>query len=505
MHIKWSGSRRYWIEIWNQYEGRYDVIKANEAPMWVRKAARMDEDRKKVKGIRCIEGGGLYFMKDEGDLFRERFRLTNPDYARAARYKATQYGMPEKYIYPDVRFPSDHPWFGGIALPRFCSDPLFRVVKKQVLYDGDHFDSSLADHIKLRDYQEQAVSDAVEIGNGIIQAPCGAGKTAIGVGIIAQAQRSTLILVHSTDLLNQWVERLEEWIPTLKGNVGIIGMGKKKIGPVTIGMVQTLSRKTFTELYEIGKQFGMVIMDEAHHAPARSFVEVMAAMPARMRFGLTATPTRSDGLTKFMYWTFGEKVWSITHDELESKKLIDVPRVRLVPTTWSSRTSYGTDDYHNAITELSLCEERNNLMMSILKDCKSSGRKTLVILPRANQCEDMNDLCLLSGIRSHCMIANTSQDDRDSIVQEARKGNVDVIFTCTIADEGLDIPRLDTLLLGTPSGNLSRLEQRCGRIMRPHKEKSSGLIIDIRDAWKPFLSGAKKRDRLYRKLNIQFE
>ena len=505
MHVRWSGKSRYWVEIYNEDKGDYEVLLAKDCPEWVRREANTNEENRKVVGIRCIEGGGLYFMPGEGDLFEDEFRLPNPDYRRHHQFGGNAKYAPEKYVYPTYCFGPEHPWCGGIALPRFCSSRMFRLKKKTVLYDGESIDAKLADHIKLRDYQQEAVSAALLRGHGIVQAPCGAGKTGIGVGIISKAGRSTLILVHSTDLLNQWVERLEEWIPSLKGEVGIIGMGKKKIKPVTIGMVQTLSRKTFAENYEIGKNFGMVIMDEAHHAPARSFTEVMLSMPARLRFGLTATPTRADGLTKFMYWTFGEKAWSISHDELEKKGLIDVPRVRLVPTTWVSRTSYDSNEYNQALTELSLDESRNNLIMDLLKDCSKQNRKTLVILPRANQCLDLNDLCLCAGIRSATMIGDTPQDERDRIVTLARKGMIDVVFTCTIADEGLDIPRLDTLLLGAPSGNLGRLEQRCGRIMRPHKDKKAGLIIDIRDAWKPFESGAKKRDRLYRKLNIQFE
>lgn len=499
MLIKWADRGRYWVEVWNGEE--CNIMKSKEVPAWVRKEAYAHEERKRIPGVRCIQGGGLYFRPGEGEEILQEFRLTNPAWLQAERMRkqGKRVAMPDRWLYPAGRLPIDHPWANGLVLPRFAKTGRFRIVSKEVLYDGSPIDASLADHINLRDYQNVAVARALANGHGVLCAPCGAGKTAIGVGLIAAAKVKALVLVHSGDLAAQWKERIEEWIPGV--SVGLRGMGKDIDGDVVIATVQTLCRKTFTELYGWSKQFGMVVLDEAHHAPAETFVEVMSALACRKRYGLTATPTRADGLTKFLFWTFGDIVWRISHDELERRGLISVPRVREVHTTWT--TARPSDEYTHAVTELTLDEHRNNLIVDMVCSLYNDGRSVLVLSDRVGHCEELTELVSVRGVKGECLVGAVSQKNREAIVARARESEVRCVFATQLADEGLDIPRLDTVVLATPTSSTARLEQRCGRIMRPHPDKHSPLVIDIRDPWAPLRGGMKKRDSLYRKLGIQ--
>jgi superfamily II DNA or RNA helicase len=454
--------------------------------------------RSKLKTVRCVEGGGLYFRPEEGEFFDKEFRVQNPEWVGAIRRGA--YHMPPKWITPSFELPIDHPWAGGLVLPRFCASPMYYVDSIEKLYDGESIDSSMAPEIQLRDYQNRAVNRAVSKGHGILCAPCGAGKTAIGVGIISEIQQKTLVLVHTGDLLTQWRERIESWMPNV--TVGMRGLGKNKDGDVVIATVQTLMRMKFTELYKWASQFGLTILDEAHHSPARTFVKVMGGIPSRYRFGLTATPDREDGLTKFMYWTFGDKIWSISHDELRKLGLIAVPELKKVYTTHGADVPTSTE-YTKAITDLTLDEDRNQLIIDLTSSYFNDGRCILVLSERVGHCEELNEMLKKRGVLSECLVGAVSSKRREEILQRARTADVRVLFATQLADEGLDVPRLDTLILATPASSPAKLEQRCGRIMRGHPDKMTPLVVDIRDAWPKFIGGQRKRDRVYGKLNLR--
>lgn len=503
MHVRWGDRRRFWVEVWNSFAGRYEVMKSKEVPEWVRRSATKNEIDSKTPSVRCVRGGGLYFRPDEGEELLPQFRLTNPKWTQAQKMRKSgkRVAMPPQWLYPCGRLPFDHPWANGLILPRFAKTRAFRITAKDVLYDGTPIIAGLAKGITLRDYQQEAVGVAIDKGNGVLCAPCGAGKTAIGVGLIAEAKVKTLVLVHTGDLASQWRDRVEGWLPGV--SVGLRGMSKDIDGDVVIATVQTLKNKTFMELYEWSKKFGMVILDEAHHAPAETFVEVMSALACRRRYGLTATPSRADGLTKFLFWTFGDIIWRISHEELEGRGLISVPRVRTMHTTWTSARR--GDEYTQAVTDITLDEDRNNMLVDLISSLHNDGRSVLVLSDRVGHCEDLSDLVALRGIRPGCMVGSVPSKRREEIMSLARDGSIRAVFATQLADEGLDIPRLDTVVLATPTSSMSRLEQRCGRIMRPHPGKQSTLVIDIRDPWGPLNGGVRKRDSLYRQLGIIHE
>ena len=151
--------------------------------------------------------------------------------------------------------------------------------------------------LSLRDYQEEAVRALVRHTQGTAVLPCGAGKTVIGAGAIARARQPALVLVHTHDLLEQWRETLRD---ALGVEPGVIAGGSAAPDVVTVATVQTLVNLAPAALAELGARFGALIVDECHHVPASTFRDVVAAMPAFYRFGLTATPERSDGLTPLL-------------------------------------------------------------------------------------------------------------------------------------------------------------------------------------------------------------
>ena len=139
----------------------------------------------------------------------------------------------------------------------------------------------------LRVYQQKAVMEALQKHFGIIVAPPGSGKTVMSLATIAERKQCTLIIVHTKELLNQWVTRITQYLGIPKEEVGIIGNGKEAIKPITVGMVQTLRKR---DLEEISKHFGFLFVDECHHTPASTFLKVVSAFDSYYNAGLKCYP-----------------------------------------------------------------------------------------------------------------------------------------------------------------------------------------------------------------------
>lgn len=501
--IRFMGKSRKYIGYYDSSLDRWHQLYINDCPLWMRVMAsnRYMEDR--MKHVMCVRAGGIYFKPDSEDAIEiaKEFRIVNPDWVTAnnLRKKGKRVPMPDQWLYAAHRLPLDHPWGDGIILPLFCKTNRFWLDIVDRRQKGNPIDVGLADSFAPRGYQQDGIDAAMRHGHGVLRAPCGAGKTAIGVGIIGAAKRKTLILAHTGDLVLQWKSRLAQWLPG--ASVGVYGMGKKEEGDVVIATVQTLTKMRWTELYDWAKQFGVVILDEAHHAPAQTFSFVLTAIPAQLRFGLTATPERADGLTPFLWWSFGKEIWKIDHRSLEHNGLIMVPEFSFIDTMWKPRRE--SEEYGRVVTEMTLDKDRNETIVDIATKCAAEGRSILILSDRVGHCESLAEELIERGIKAAALVGKLSSKRRAVLIEAMNAGELSVCTATTIADEGLDIPRLDTLIMATPSSSLGRVEQRVGRIMRPAPGKQGPLVFDLRDSWGPFRGGARKREGLYRRLGMQ--
>jgi hypothetical protein len=171
--------------------------------------------------------------------------------------------------------------------------------------------------LELRDYQREAVEAGARRG-GVIVLPPGSGKTIIGAGLASALDVPTLVIVHTKDLLEQWIDAFDKTLGFAAGRVG--GGRKAQIKPITVAMIQTLVRWTGDKIRSFGDRFGLVIADEGHHCPASTYQRVIRECRAPWRIALTATPDRDDGRTPILYWTMGEIVYQLGHRPLVSDR-----------------------------------------------------------------------------------------------------------------------------------------------------------------------------------------
>ena len=156
---------------------------------------------------------------------------------------------------------------------------------------------------QLYPFQRQALEDLLRYPTGVLEAPTGSGKTNILMSAIPRLNTNALILVHTTELLNQTMERVESWLGI---EPGVIGGGKENIQPVTVAMIQTLAKRDLKES-GIADYFGAIIIDECHHSPAMTWAKILQQLPAKYKYGFTATAWRKDGLRLLMWRLIGNK------------------------------------------------------------------------------------------------------------------------------------------------------------------------------------------------------
>ena len=462
----------------------------------------------------AVIGGGIYVHPDFIEKHKQelsdlalKLRLPNPEYQQALslRDKGKYVQMPDKYVQGMRRLPIAHAWGNGLQIPR-CAEfniPGITKVEKTSCPEGESLE--LVEGIKLRDYQNQAVKDFVLEQQGVVIAPCGAGKTTIGIGVIAHINTPALILVHTLDLAKQWQDRVQG---QLGHRAAVIGGGineleKGESNRVVIATFQTLCRWGWDVRYNFAKQFGLLIVDEAHHVPASTFCEALMTMPQRYRLGLTATPERPDGLTKLLHWHMGKVIAEVTTQDLINRGLIMQPIVKKLHTGWQLPDG-PRPEWVKMVTEMCSDEDRTELILDKVDICvRNQGRQVLVLSDRVAHCEQMAKQLQEEGLRAAALVGKVSKTKRAELLKKADNRELDVIFATCLADEGLDLPGLDTVFLTVPTKAMGRIQQRIGRIMRIREGKQTPIVYDVIDDEPFFVAMSRKRTRLYKSLGCQ--
>lgn len=326
--------------------------------------------------------------------------------------------------------------------------------------------------------QIDAVNMMLGQEQGIVVAQPGWGKTNVALAFAAVAMTKTLVLVHTEDILQQWITRASE---ITDAKVGVIRGKQFEIGDITISTVQTFGR-AIQRRPKLAKAFGAVILDEAHHAPANSFDLILNSLEAKYRFGFTATDKRADGRHPYMTTVLGPVIY-------RSKFNAKIPvEVRPLKSGMTYRWR-GSWDWRNLLNALIVDEKRNALIAEHVVRQIKKGETTLVLSREIKHLEQIQDhIRLKLGFdegwtqQVEILAAKTkTKTQRAELLQRFVSGDLLCILATQLADEALDVPRLSRIFLTFPGKHDGRIIQQIGRALREHPEKENAIIFDVVD------------------------
>lgn len=395
-----------------------------------------------------------------------------------------------------------------IGLPRGCLDAVAALLKdnavRMEILDERQAGTSIGVSFMgtLRIDQEAAVAAMLHHDTGVLCAPTAFGKTVTAAAMIAHRGVNTLILVHRTELLKQWQARLGTFLASGKCDIGTIGGGKSKpTGRIDIAVMQSLSRGG--EVSPMVENYGQVIVDECHHLGAVSFDLLLKKAKARYVLGLTATPTRRDGLQPIIFMQCGPIRYRAATPEGAPRDLAVIPKML---TTMSALPDEA--GIQEVFRQLANDARRTALIVSEARQAFAQGRKVLILTERADHIsairEGLSDLApmlfTLHGRMSRKQRAEV-MTALESLPAEAPRV---LLAMGKLVGEGFDHPPLDTLLLAMPVSWKGTLQQYAGRLHREHAGKSDVRIIDFVDVGHPALLRMwDKRQRGYRAMGYK--
>jgi superfamily II DNA or RNA helicase len=403
--------------------------------------------------------------------------------------------VPKMSLHKPRSFPIFRESKTKIYIPRFYGLDTYGTPDSNKLPVGKNIQLEFVG--ELREYQTNMVNEWMTKttlnGCGLIEASPGAGKTVIATKLISLLQKKTLIIVHKGFLLRQWKERIEQFLPTARiGRIQgkLIDIENKDI---VIGMLQSLSMKDYDK--SIFKGFGLTIIDEVHHISAEVFSRVLFKLVTKHMIGLSGTMVRQDGLTPVFKMFMGPIVASWTRG---IQKDVHVQSIEYISTNCifnNIELNYlKQTDYVKMITKLVNFKPRTEFICKVIRDTWIK-RKTqiLVIGARKTQLTYIYDNIKTRGVATVGYYMGGMKEHELKLSE----GKNIIVATYKMAEEGLDIKTLNTIIMLTPKKDV---RQSVGRIMRSTGDK---LIIDIIDQHANFKRYWTKRRRWYN--NQQFK
>jgi superfamily II DNA or RNA helicase len=350
--------------------------------------------------------------------------------------------------------------------------------------------------------QKKALQAIVPFDTGVLVAPPGMGKTVIGCALIARRKVNTLILVHRAPLVEQWRNRLGEFLGLKPKEVGILGGQRRRLtGKVDLVMIQSLAKLDPND--PICSSYGQIIVDECHHIPALSFEAVLKRFTSRYVFGLTATPFRRDGLQKMLFMqcgplrhevpggTGGDTERLVHFRESHLHLAADLGPQPQLHKVWEALTTDGT---------------RNELIAADVAMALAEGRFPLVLSERREHLQTLKVRMetLAPQAQPFVLVGQTGKKERKKVLDDidalvAAGGRPYLLATGSFIGEGFDLPALDTLFLAMPVAFKGKLIQYAGRLHRAYPGKTRVEIYDYVDTQLALtMSMYRKRQKTYK-------
>jgi superfamily II DNA or RNA helicase len=385
-------------------------------------------------------------------------------------------------------------------LPRYFGEEHFGAAKEMKLPEGDNI--SVAFNGELREHQWAPVNSYLNKvratstgGGGLLDLPCAFGKTSLSLYILSQLKKKTLVLVHKEFLFNQWIERIQQFLPGARiGKIQgpVIDIEDKDI---VLGMIQSLSMKEYPP--SVFESFGFTIIDEVHHISSEVFSNTLFKLVTKYMLGLSATMNRKDGTSKIFKMFLGEVVFK------ENRKQDHPVVVRAVEYKIDDEEFNeivydfrGNPQFSTMITKLCNYNRRSEFILQVLGDMlrENPNQQVMILAHNKSLLKYLYDAIAARNIAS---VGYYVGGMKEAALKESESKKV-IIATYSMAAEGLDIKTLTTLIMATPKTDI---EQSVGRILR--ERHGTPVVVDVIDKHDLFQKQWAKRKTFYRKQNYK--
>lgn len=364
----------------------------------------------------------------------------------------------------------------------------------------------------LKESQDKAVYELSKYDTGILSAATAFGKTVVCCDMIAKRKINTLILLQSSALIEQWENALNKFLSineeppeytTPKGRVKkrksvvgkLHGAHDSTTGIIDIAMVGSLCKNG--KMHHRLNEYGMVILDECHHAASNTMIDILQQVNAKYVYGVTATPLRGDGLERINYMLLGSIRYKFTSKDRAKEQGIKhmvYPRF-----THAVAPKFSSDKLHpnEAYAIIRNNEDRDNLILSDVKNCIQNGRTPVVLSKFVDHSQRLYEQLQYIADKVFLLSGKNSKKEHKRILAEMNDAtaveSMILVATGSLIGEGFDFPRLDTLIMATPVAWKGVVEQYAGRLNRDYEGKKDVIIYDYIDSHIPMF------DRMYHK------
>ena len=421
------------------------------------------------------------------------------------------FGTPAFGDTQETAFPIYRENTNKIYIPRFYGIERYGYPESSEIDQGMNIDVPFVK--ELRDYQTNVVNIYVESvskpilgdishstnahngGGGIIQLPCGRGKTILSLKIISEMKKKTLIIVHKEFLMNQWIERIQEFLPSAKIGKIQAAICDVEGKDIVIGMVQTLYSRDYPQ--ELYAQFGLTIVDEVHRISSEQFSKTLFRTITPFMLGISATVKRKDGLEKVLYAFIGKMVYT---EERDASDIVTVRAIQYISKDSEfnevEQDYRGNTKYSTIISKLCAYCPRSDFAIRVLADLVAEQPTSQIMILAHNR-------SLLTYLYDEIVARNIATVGyyvggmKEMALKDTESKQI-VVATYSMAAEALDIKTLSTLVMVTPKTDIV---QSVGRILRMKHENP--IIVDIIDSHDVFKNQWRQRKAFYRKSNYR--
>jgi len=490
-----------------------ELSKSSEVTPWERPQPRPMTKADFPKAITITRSSGIYIPTENlsAKAINHLKRLAafkNPEFYAKLGMRLPVYNLPRIISCSEIT--DDY-----LMLPRGCEEAAVDFFKSNGVEVGIEDKTNPGQRIdvefmgSLYEEQQRAIEALEAHRCGTLYATTAFGKTVTAAALIARKKVNTLILVHTKALLDQWRERLEEYLSTdFQPEQQSKGRGRRKKfqqfgalssientlnGKIDIALLQ--SCMSDNEVKPFVHHYGMVIVDECHHAPAVNFERVLREVNASYVYGLTATPIRKDGHQPIIFMQCGEIRYTVDSKSQQSKQSF---RRLLIPRFTSHRNLKADGgNYAQVIDELIENESRNKQILNDVASNLSEGRTPIILTARTAHVDLLAEECRKICPNVIRLVGNDSAKAKREVMAQLSHVPDDeplvVVATGKYVGEGFDLPRLDTLMLALPVSWKGLIAQYTGRLHRNYPGKTETRIYDYIDLRVPIC------DSMYRK------